>query len=252
MRIKAFASRNIKELLRDPLSYVFCLGFPVVMLLLMTVINKSIPPQANMTVFRIDNLCAGITVFGLTFLMLFAAMLTSKDRTSSFLARLFASPMTASDFIAGYYLPLLVLALAQCVITFGVSLVIAAAEGVKLSIGSLLLAIIMLVPAMIMFIGFGLIFGSKFSDKAAPGLCSAIISAAAILGGIWMDVDAIGGGIEKVCKALPFYHAVSAARAAVDGDISSVGGSMAIVAAYMLASVILSVLAFRSVMTSER
>ena len=252
MRIKAFASRNIKELLRDPLSYVFCLGFPVVMLVLMTVINKSIPPQANMTVFRIDNLCAGITVFGLTFLMLFAAMLTSKDRTSSFLARLFASPMTAFDFIAGYYLPLLVLALAQCVITFGVSLVIAAAEGIKLSIGSLFLAIIMLIPAMIMFIGFGLIFGSKFSDKAAPGLCSAIISAAAILGGIWMDVDAIGGGIEKGCKALPFYHAVSAARGAVDGDISSVGGSMAIVAVYMLASVILSVLAFRSVMTSER
>ena len=95
MRIKAFVERNIKELLRDPLSYLFCLGFPVVMLVLMTIINKSIPPQANMTVFRIDNLCAGITVFGLTFLMLFATLLTSKDRTSSFLMRLYASPMTA-------------------------------------------------------------------------------------------------------------------------------------------------------------
>lgn len=252
MRITAFAKRNIKELLRDPLSYVFCLGFPVVMLLLMTVINKSIPAQANMTVFRIDNLCAGITVFGLTFLMLFAALLTSKDRTSSFLTRLFASPMTAADFIAGYYLPLIVLALVQSVITFGVSYVIAAVEGVKISIGSMLLAIVILVPAMIMFIGFGLIFGSKFSDKAAPGLCSAIISAAAILGGIWMDVDAIGGGIEAVCKVLPFYHAVEAARAAVDGDISSIGGSMLIVAVYMVISAVLSVVAFRGNMTKDR
>ena len=252
MRIKAFAERNIKELLRDPLSYVFCLGFPVVMLLLMTVINKSIPPQANMTVFRIDNLCAGITVFGLTFLMLFAALLTSKDRTSSFLTRLFASPMTAADFIAGYYLPMMLLAVVQSVITFGVSYVIAAIEGIEISIGSMLIAIVMLIPAMIMFIGFGLIFGSKFSDKAAPGLCSAIISAAAILGGIWMDVDAIGGGIETVCKALPFYHAVEAARAAVDGDISGIGGSMAVVAVYMLASVIVSVLAFKGNMRTDK
>ncbi|MBQ8826024.1 MAG: ABC transporter permease [Oscillospiraceae bacterium] len=252
MKIKAFAQRNIKELLRDPLSYVFCLGFPVVMLLLMTVINKSIPPQANMTVFRIDNLCAGITVFGLTFLMLFAALLTSKDRTSSFLARLFASPMTAFDFIAGYYLPLIILALVQCVITFGVSYVIAVIEDVEINIGSMLLAIVILIPAIIMFIGFGLIFGSRFSDKAAPGLCSAIISAAAILGGIWMDIDAIGGGIEAVCKALPFYHAVEAARAAVDGDISNIGGSMAIVAVYMLASVILSVIAFKGNMRTDK
>lgn len=252
MRIIAFAKRNIKELLRDPLSYVFCLGFPVVMLLLMTVINKSIPAQANMTVFRIDNLCAGITVFGLTFLMLFAALLTSKDRTSSFLTRLFASPMTAADFIAGYYLPLVVLALVQSVITFGASYVIAVIEDVEISIGSMLLAIVVLIPAMIMFIGFGLIFGSKFSDKAAPGLCSAIISAAAILGGIWMDIDAIGGGIEAVCKVLPFYHAVEAARAAVDGDISGIGGSMVIVAVYMAISAVLSVIAFKGNMTKDK
>lgn len=250
MRVIAFAKRNIKELLRDPLSYVFCLGFPVGMLLLMSVINKSIPPQANMTVFRIDNLCAGITVFGLTFLMLFAAMLSSKDRTSSFLTRLYASPMTAADFIAGYYIPLLILALVQCIITFGVSLIIAATEGVSLSVGNLLLTIVTLIPSMIMFIGFGLFFGSKFSDKAAPGLCSAIITAAAILGGIWMDIDSIGGAIEKICKILPFYHSVTAARLAVDGDLGQSGMNLLIVAAYTIAVVILSIAAFRSNMTN--
>lgn len=251
MRVTAFAKRNIKELIRDPLSYIFCLGFPVGMLLLMSVINKSIPPQANMTVFRIDNLSAGITVFGLTFLMLFAALLSSKDRTSSFLTRLYASPMTAADFIAGYYLPLIVLALVQCVITFGVSLIIAAAGGVSLNAANLLLAIVTLIPSMIMFIGFGLLFGSKFSDKAAPGLCSAIISAAAILGGIWMDVDAIGGAIEKICKILPFYHSVTAARLAVHGDLGKSGMNLLIVAAYTVVVVVLSIVAFRSNMTKD-
>ncbi len=252
MRITAFANRNIKELIRDPLSYVFCLGFPVVMLLLMSVINKSIPAQANMTVFRIDNLCAGITVFGLTFLMLFAALLSSKDRTSSFLTRLYASPMTAFDFIAGYYLPMLLLALIQCVITFGVSLIIAAVEGVSLSIGGILLAIVTLIPSMILFIGFGLLFGCKFSDKAAPGLCSAVISAAAILGGIWMDVDAIGGAIEKICCILPFYHSVTAARLAVAGNIGECGKDLLIVCAYMIVVAALSVIAFRQNMTKDK
>ncbi len=252
MRMLAFAKRNCKELLRDPLSYVFCLGFPILMLLLMTIINKSIPAEANMTVFRIDNLCAGIAVFGLTFLMLFAALLSSKDRTSSFLMRLYASPMTAADFIAGYYIPLFILALVQCLITFCISFVIALVEGVTLHFGNLLLAILTLIPSILLFIGFGLLFGSIFSQNAAPGLCSAIISAASILGGIWMDVEAIGGVIEKVCLALPFLHAVTAARAAVDGELLASGSHILVVTIYMLIVVVLSVLAFRRNMTSDK
>lgn len=251
MRIKAFAERNIKELLRDPLSYLFCLGFPVIMLILMTIINKSIPPQANMTVFRIDNLCAGITVFGLTFLMLFATLLTSKDRTSSFLMRLYASPMTAVDFIAGYYIPLIILGVIQCVITFGASFIIAVIEGVSLNIGNILLAIVTLIPSIIMFIGFGLFFGGLFSQNAAPGLCSAIISAASILGGIWMDVDAIGGAIETICKVLPFYHSVNAARCAVDGNASDGVTSILVVAAYMAVVTVLAIVVFRKNMSSD-
>lgn len=251
MRIKAFAKRNFKELVRDPLSWIFCLGFPVVMLVLMTVINRSIPKEANMTVFRIDNLCGGVAVFGLTFLMLFGAILISKDRGSSFLTRLYASPMTAFDFIAGYYLPILLLAVIQCVITFGASAVVACTEERALSALNLLSAIIILIPSMIMFIGFGLVFGSKFSQNAAPGLCSAIISAASLLGGMWMDVEAIGGVIEKICLALPFYHSVCAARLAAQGRLSETGTSMLVITLYAAAAVVLSVIVFKKNMTKD-
>lgn len=251
MRITTFAGRNLKEILRDPLSYVFCLGFPVIMLVLMSIINKSIPPEANMTVFRIDNLCAGVTVFGLTFMMLMGTLLSSKDRTTSFLTRLYASPMTAADFIFGYYLPLLILALIQCVVTFGASYIIAVISDVTLNVGNLLLSILTLIPSMVLFIGFGLLFGSKFSDKAAPGLCSIIISAASILGGIWMDVEAIGGAIKTVCNVLPFYHSVKAARLAVAGKISECGSDMLIIAGYTVVVVAASILAFRANMKKD-
>jgi len=76
-RISAFAERCFLELVRDPLAYVFALGFPLVMLAVMTVLNESIPPEAGMNVFRIDCLAPAVYIFGLTFLMLFAAILTT-------------------------------------------------------------------------------------------------------------------------------------------------------------------------------
>lgn len=59
-RIIAFSRRNFKEILRDPLSYILCLGFPLIMLVIMTLVNESIPAEAGMVIFRIDYLSGGI------------------------------------------------------------------------------------------------------------------------------------------------------------------------------------------------
>ena len=251
MRTVVFSKRNLKELLRDPLSYIFCLGFPIVMLLIMTVVNSSIPPEAGMTVFRIDNLSGGIAVFGLSFVMLFAALLLSQDRTGAFLTRLYASPMKAWEFIGGYYLPIILLSVIQSVIAFAASFVIAAAEDVQMNVGRVLLALLSLIPTAVMFIGFGLFFGSVMGSNAAPGLCSIIISAAGMLGGIWMDVESIGGGLRSVCLALPFYHSVRAVRSIMAGSTANLGTDMLIVLAYTLGAVIISVIAFRKNMVKD-
>ena len=65
-----FSWRNIKELIRDPLGYIFCVGFPLVMLIIMTVLDQSIPKD-SVTVFHIEKLAPGVTVFGQMFVMLF-------------------------------------------------------------------------------------------------------------------------------------------------------------------------------------
>ena len=39
MKSIVFAKRTIKEILRDPLSYIFCLGFPLVMLIIMSIVD---------------------------------------------------------------------------------------------------------------------------------------------------------------------------------------------------------------------
>lgn len=244
MRARVFAERNKKELLRDPLSYIFCLGFPIVMLLVMTLVNNSIPKEANMLIFRIDYLSSGIAVFGLVFIMLFTCLMVSKDRSSAFLLRLYASPMSASDFIMGYLFPLFGIALIQCVISYAAAWVISMAVGVELSVGRLLLAVLVLVPGAMLFIAVGLLFGTLCNDKAAPGICSIIITVSAILGGIWMDVENLTGGLKTLCEILPFYHMVLAARNTVLGNDTEILPHLLIVCAYMAVLLVVAIIVF--------
>ncbi len=212
MKSLVFARRTIKEMMRDPLSYVFCLGFPLVMLIIMSIVDKSIPAQANMTVFHIENLGPGIAYFGLTFIMLFTSIQVSKDRSTALLLRLYASPMTPADYILGYTLPVCLLAVVQMVICFIAAAVIGLCTGYTFTISSIALSMLALLPSVFLFTGIGILFGSAVNDKAAPGLCSIVITLTGMIGGIWMDIDGLGGVIQKVANALPFYHGVSLAK----------------------------------------
>lgn len=250
-RIMSFASRNIKEILRDPLAYIFCLGFPLVMLVVMTLVNDSIPPEANMTLFNIEKLTGGMAVFGLTFIMLFTCLNISKDRSGSFLVRLYATPMKGADFILGYTLPVLALSFAQILITFAAGFVISLITGQALNICGMLTAAAALVPSAVMFICFGLLFGTLFSEKAAPGLCSVLISVASFLGGIWFDADGTGGVLLTICRALPFYHSVKTAHLLFAMETEGLGVHLLITLAYTAVVAVASVLVFRSRMRAD-
>lgn len=216
MRTITFAKRNLKELSRDVLGYIFCIAFPIVMLIIMSVVNESIPAEAHMTTFRIDNLSGGIILFGQTFVMLFTAILVSTDKNTSFLTRLFSSPMKGSDFTMGYILPMIAIEIVQTIVTFFASVCIAGITGNTLKLPGLLLAIVTTLPSGIMFISIGLIFGTLLNEKSAPGICSVIVSAATFLGGVFFDAEGVGGAIQKVCKCLPFLYCTRVGRASVN------------------------------------
>lgn len=218
MRTAAFASRNTKEILRDPLTLIFGLGFPLVLMILLSAINASIPKEANMTMFNIEKLAPGISVFGLSFLSLFSSMLIAKDRGSSFMMRLFTSPIKPSEFILGYTLPIIPMALVQSAVCYLFALV----YGMEPSV-NLLLAIVVNLPIAVFFISLGLLFGSVLNEKAVGGICGALVTnLSAWFSNIWFDTAMVGGAFEKVAEYLPFSHAVSAARAAVAGDLAAI------------------------------
>lgn len=247
-----FAGRVLRELLRDPLSYIFCIGFPLVMLALMTCVNSMIP-AGTVTLFEIDSLSAGIAVFGLSFVMLFAALQVSRDRAGAFLTRLFSSPMTANDFILGYALPLLLVSVAQLCVTFISGAGIAAVGGTSLPPVGTLLAGLSLLPTALFFIGVGILFGTLMSDRSAPPCCSIIISVASVLGGVWFDTASIpdGNPLRPICDILPFDHATRAARTLITGTGESVALHLAVCAAWAVAVWVAAVIAFRARMRSD-
>ncbi len=246
-RISAFAKRSFLELVRDPLAYVFAVGFPLVMMAAMTVLNESIPPEAGMTLFRIDRLAPAVYVFGLTFLMLFAAILVSGDRAEAFLVRLYISPMQRVDFLLGYAAPVGFLAVIQGILTLTAAVLIALFTDISLTPSGLLAVIPVSVPAILLFIGFGLLFGAMLNPKAAPPLSSVVISAASFLGGMWMDLDSMpqDGVFAALCNVLPFRHAVDTARLAMAADFTGIGGHLAVVCAWTAVVWLAAVLAFR-------
>ena len=236
MKMLTFAKRNVKEMVRDPLTLCFGLGFPLVLLLLLSAIQANVP----VSLFEIEHLTPGITVFGLSFMTLFSATLISKDRSSSLFSRLYTTPLSALDFILGYALPILPIAVAQCIICYLAALPL----GLDITAG-ILYAILLILPVSLLYIGLGLLCGSVLSDKQVGGICGALLTnLSAWLSGIWFDLDLVGGAFKRIAYALPFVHAVDMERAALAGDLAGIFPHLWWVLGYGILTVAAAVILF--------
>lgn len=236
MRMLTFANRNTKEILRDPLTLFFGLGFPLVLILLLSAIQANIPVE----LFEIQHLTPGITVFGLAFMTLFSATIIAKDRGSSLLQRLYTTPLTPVDFILGYTLPIIPIAVAQCVICYIAAIIL----GLNVTI-NILYAVIFIIPVSILYIAMGLLFGSILNDKQVGGICGALLTnLSAWLSGVWFDLNLVGGVFKKIAYALPFVHAVEMERAVLAGDFGGIFPHIFWVLGYSVGLLVLAVLMF--------
>jgi len=236
MRMLTFAGRNTKEILRDPLNLAFGLGFPLVLIVLLSAIQANVPVK----LFEIQHLTPGITVFGLSFMTLFSATIISKDRGSSLLQRLYTTPLTPVDFILGYTLPLVPIAVAQCVICYIVAVIL----GLEMTI-NVVYAIAFIIPVSILYIALGLLCGSVLNDKQVGGICGALLTnLSAWLSGTWFDLELVGGAFQKIAYALPFVHAVEMERAILAGDFTGILPHIWWVLGYAAVSLAAAVLLF--------
>lgn len=236
MRMLTFAHRNTKEILRDPINLAFGLGFPLALLLLLSAIQASVP----VPLFELQHLTPGITVFGLSFITLFSATVIAKDRGSSLLQRLYTTPLRSMEFVLGYALPLIPIAVSQCAICY----VAAVALGLPATV-HMVYVVISIVPVSVLYIALGLLCGSVLTDKQVGGVCGALLTnLSAWLSGIWFDLDLVGGVFKKIAYALPFVHTVDLQRAILSGDFSGIFPHIWWVLSYAAVLLVLAVFLF--------
>lgn len=236
MRMLTFARRVTKEILTDPLNLAFGLGFPLVLLFLLSAIQANIPVQ----MFEIGHLTPGITVFGLAFITLFSATMIAKDRSSALLQRLYTTPLRPVDFILGYTLPILPISVAQCAICYAAAVLL----GLEITV-NILYAVALIIPVAALYIGLGLLCGSVLSDKQVGGICGALLTnLSAWLSGIWFDLNLVGDVFQKIAYALPFVHAVEMERAVLAGDFPGIFPHLWWVLGYAAVSLIAAILLF--------
>lgn len=243
MRMLTFANRNTKEILRDPLNLAFGLGFPLVLIMLLSAIQANIPAK----LFEIQHLTPGITVFGLSFMTLFSATIISKDRGSSLLQRLYTTPLTPVDFILGYTLPIVPISVAQCVICYIAAVIL----GLEVTI-NVVYAIAFIIPVSILYIALGLLCGSVLNDKQVGGICGALLTnLSAWLSGTWFDLELVGGAFQKIAYALPFVHAVEMERAILAGNFAGIFPHIWWVLGYAIIALAAAVLLFLRQMKNQ-
>ena len=243
MRTVTFAKRCAKEILRDPVNLGFGLGFPVVLLLLLSALQANIP----VSLFEIDNLTPGMTVFGLSFLTLFSATLIARDRESALLQRLYTTPLTGLDFILGYMLPLIPIAVGQTAVCYLVAIPL----GLTVSV-NIVYAIVGIIPMAVFNIALGLMCGSILGVKQVGGICGALLTnLSAWLSGVWFDLNLVGGFFEKTANALPFVHAAEMEKALVRGDFSLAASHVLPVALYAGLITVIAVCCFLGQMKKQ-
>lgn len=236
MKLLTITNRTAKEILRDPLTVIFGLGFPLVLILLLSAIQANVP----VSLFEINTLTPGITVFGLSFMTLFSATLIAKDRESAFMQRLYTTPLKATDFVLGYALPIIPIAVTQSLICYVVAIIL----GLKMTL-NILWAILMIVPISAFFIALGLLFGSILNVKQVGGICGALLTnLTAWLSGVWFDLELVGGAFKKIAHMLPFVHAVELERALLSGNYSDMFPHIWWVLGYVVGAILLAILFF--------
>ena len=236
MRMWTFARRCTREILRDPINLIFGLGFPLVLLVLLSAIQANIPAS----VYEINALAPGMTVFGLSFLTLFSATLIARDRESALLQRLYTTPLTGLDFILGYMLPILPMALAQAAVCFLAAIPL----GLKVSV-NILYAILGILPMAIFNISLGLLCGSILGVKQVGGICGALLTnLSAWLSGVWFDLNLVGGIFQKIANILPFVHGAELEKALFAGDFSLAATHLLPVLLYSAAATAAAVFCF--------
>lgn len=244
-RILILTKRNVKEILRDPLSLIFAIGLPLVMEILFYLIFHNLTEQ-----FEMKYLAPGIVVFSQSFLALFVGILISTDRSTSFLTRLYVSKAKSYEFIISYAISILPIVFIQSILFFLVGGII---DSSIFSIG-MIIAIFLSLVTSLFFIAIGILLGTLCNEKSVGGVSSIVIAGQSVLSGMWFPIQGLNQGMIKFMEILPFRNATLLIQNTMNGINDSFNDftlPLIIIILYSLVAFIIAILTFKYKMKSK-
>lgn len=240
MRIITFAKRNLKEIIRDPLSIIFAIILPLFLLYIFE--QFKIPNE----VYNIENFTPGIIIFSLSFITMFTSSLVAKDRSTSLTTRLGVSPMKSIDYILGYSISVLPIVLIQNILFF----VIAMLLGLNFSI-NIIYTILVSIPISLLFISLGILIGTITNEKSSSGVSSIVVQLVAFTSGMYFSIDMVGNTFSTICKILPFQSTLNITKSVLNNSYNNILTSTLIVVIYTIITILLEIFLFKKKMISD-
>ncbi|MDO5556296.1 MAG: ABC transporter permease [Clostridia bacterium] len=240
MKTVNFAKRNFKEIIRDPLSVIFAIMLPLFLLFIFQ--QFKIPSE----IYKIENFTPGIIVFSFSFIAMFTATLVAKDRTTSLLTRLCASPMKPRQYILGYTLAILPIVLIQNILFFVVAIFL----GLSFNINVIFTILISFIIS-ILFINLGIFIGCVTNEKSSAGVSSVIVQLVAFTSGMYFETEMVGAFFGRICDILPFSHCLQIVKWVLNRNSDNIYASVIIVLAYMIFTILLASVLFKKKLESN-
>ena len=244
-RVFTLTNRNVKEIIRDPLSLSFTLALPLVMEILFYFIFHNLTPQ-----FEMKYLAPGIVVFAQAFLTLFTGILIATDRNTSFLTRLYVSKAKHYEFIFAYAISILPITIIQSILFFLIGgLIDPSIFGIGMIFGILLSFV-----TSLLFIALGILFGTICNEKSIGGVSSIVIMGQSVLSGMWFPLEGLSEGFIKFMKCLPFKNATSLIQNTLNGIndyFSDFWLPLLIVLGYTIVIIVIAIFLFKNKMKDK-
>jgi len=166
------------------------------------------PIHIETEITYVDFIGPGIIIFGLLILIPTSARPIVRDKEKGFMSRLLTTPTRPLDFILGYSLYMLVIAIAQIIIF----IVLARLLGMDI-VGNFWLAFLVFFLAGLCSIGVGMVIASlSKSENQAEPMAWLISMPLAMLSGCWFSIEMMPQYLRYLAYAFPYAHAIDAAR----------------------------------------
>ncbi|MBI4392876.1 MAG: ABC transporter permease [Euryarchaeota archaeon] len=234
-RAAAVAKRVLVGVRADKRTLGIVIGAPILIFALFGAVFKA--PDSGIQPRAVAPVMVGLFVFFLTYLLTAVSFL--RERSAGTLERLYASPLSGSELIAGYFVSFGVLAAVQTTVLIGAGI-----GFLDMDVGEALpVAYLLTLLGAFTALGIGLFLSTLAENEfQVVQFVPVVLAPQAILGGVFVPIDRLPDYLRPVANAFPITYIIEGMKDITvrGGGFADATGELLVLSAFALGSVALT------------